>query len=157
MASVLDTFLRTYIYPYSTVLFIIFLIVVFSVAGYYGYKRYASPKLNKAKHEDVANANVRDKDMDIYFFHVDWCPHCKTASPEWEKFSKENNGKVVNGSVVNCHDINCTDDNDPEINDMIKQFDIKSYPTIKLIKDSNTVDYEAKVTKDNLDKFIQAV
>jgi len=147
---------RNYILPYQYVLLIICLVIVFLLGGYYAYKWYASPKIDKKDYDDVANANRQDKDVEIYFFHVDWCPHCKTAKPQWDDFSTKYNETDMNGYHIICIDVNCTDDNDIKINEYIQRFDIQSYPTLKMIKDNSQIDYEAKITADNLEQFLNA-
>jgi thiol-disulfide isomerase/thioredoxin len=110
-------------------------------------------------------------------FYVDWCPHCIKDIPEWDAFAEIYNNKEVNGRLIQCYDIDCTDDNgdvtiqfDPidgtstnmsptpiKISKLIKKYKIDSYPTIKLSKDDTTVDFEAKVTKQNLIQFVTSV
>jgi hypothetical protein len=43
------------------------------------------------------------------------------------------------------------------ISELIKKFKIDSYPTIKLVKDDLIIDYDAKVTTDNLSQFVNSV
>jgi thiol-disulfide isomerase/thioredoxin len=124
--------------------------------GYYGYKWYASPIVNKKDYDDVANATRQNKDVLIYFLHVDWCPHCKTAHPQWDAFEKRYDGTSVNGYNIKCINVNCTDDKNEDVNKYIQQFDIQSYPTVKMIKDNSQIDYDAKITSDNLDQFLNA-
>ena len=68
--SPFDILYRNYILPYRSVLFIILLLVIFIIVGYYGYKWYATPIINKKEYDDVANANRRNKDIVIYFFQT---------------------------------------------------------------------------------------
>ena len=154
--SPFDILYRTYILPYRSVLFIILLLIIFIIVGYYGYKWYATPIINKKDYDDVANATRRNKDVVIYFFHVDWCPHCKTAKPQWDEFVRKYNGKTMNGYGIQCIGVNCTEETDPKVNGYIQQFDIQSYPTVKMIKDNSQIDYDAKITSDNLEQFLNA-
>lgn len=174
----------TYIYEktkyYHNSLFIVFLIIMFLGVGTWVYRNYFRKVEEGKKFTDVANATDRNNIVEIYFFFVDWCPHCKTAKPEWDQFKREHNGKKHNGSVIKCYDINCTEDNgeqvitmdrsDPKnpettglkptpvrISDLIRKHKIDSYPTIKLMKGDTVVDFEAKITEASLTKFIDSV
>ena len=46
---------------------------------------------------DVENREFDDKESsnenEIIFFYVDWCPHCKTARPQWDAVKKTYHGK----------------------------------------------------------------
>ena len=41
--------------------------------------------------------------------------------------------------------------------ELIKKYKIESYPTIKVSKDNNTIEFDAKVTADNLSKLVNSV
>ena len=163
--------------PYYKSMIIFFLFVLFVTVARYAYQSYFV-KMNKSKNvANIANANNVKPITAVYFFHVDWCPHCVKAVPEWNAFVEVYNNKEVNGHLVQCYDIDCTDDNgdvviqfDPtngsstnisptpvKISQLIKRYKIDSYPTIKLTKDNNVVDFEAKVTKQNLIQFVSSV
>lgn len=90
---------------------------------------------------------------EIMLFSVDWCPHCKTAKPEWEQVKTEFDGKVVNGKKVQFTYVNCTNES-PEIEKLMNTYQIKGYPTIKLIKEGQVIDFEAKPTKSTLTQFL---
>jgi hypothetical protein len=44
-----------------------------------------------------------------------------------------------------------------KISKLIEKYKIDSYPTIKLTKDGNVVDFDAKVTKQNLIQFVNTI
>lgn len=137
------------------------LLLVILISSYV-YKQIYLPKKEQKKFEDVANANPNGKIITVYMFHVDWCPHCKKAMPEWNMFRDEYNGKQVNGYKISCIDIDCTNASDPKIKVAMDKHDIKQYPTvIALVPGANgtetRVDYDASVKKKNLEKFIISV
>jgi len=146
--------------PYFKYVLLFVILVIFMYAGYYGYKKWGAPKVDSNKFRDVANADRRSSGVDVYFFHVDWCPHCKKAEPEWKKFADEYDGKTVNGNKISCHSIDCTDDgkNDPTIAEIIQKNNIQSYPTLKLAKDNGEIiEFDSKITKDSLETFVNSV
>ena len=144
--------------PYSTYILVAILLVIFSAVGYYGYNKYAKPIIKTDETKDVANANRRNKSADIYFFHVDWCPHCKTAVDPWKSFSDDYNGREVNGVTVNCHPVNCTDESDPNVTEYVATYNIESYPTVKMVLgDGTVVEFDAKIEKKSLVDFLNTV
>jgi len=176
MANIL-VYVDSILKPYYKVILGVFLLIVFITIARYSYQTFFV-KVNQNKdHSNIANANNVKPITTIYFFHVDWCPHCVKAVPEWNAFVESYNNKEVNGHIVQCYDIDCTDDNgdvtvqfDPttgittnmvptpvKISKLIEKYNIDSYPTIKLTKDNNVVDFEAKVTKQNLIQFVNSV
>lgn len=151
-----------YIRPLTKYAWLLVVVVLIVLVGYYGYSRFAKPIISKDIYKDVANANTRGKNADIYFFHVDWCPHCKKAAPEWQKFQSEYNGKSVNGYTIITHDIDCTADSanntDTTIASLIEKYDIQGYPTIKITTDDGkTIDFESKITQKSLETFVNNV
>ncbi len=158
MSKIVDTILNL-ARPYLWIIFVILLFVVFSIAGYYGYRKYAKDIASKTKFADVANANRTNKTATLYMFHVDWCPHCKNALPEWKKFKEAYNGQQINGYKLKCEDIDCTNDGEDEnIAVIIKKYNIQSYPTVKLVIDGGeTIEFDSKITKSSLHTFVTTV
>jgi thiol-disulfide isomerase/thioredoxin len=172
MANIINVIVEK-LQPYQQTILIILTFIIFSGLAYYAYINYYLPYQEKLKASDIANNPNRIKIANIFFFFVDWCPHCKTAKPEWNNFKIQFNDKEVNGYTIKCYDINCTSDNGTidivdipsdatnvikttpvQINDLIHKYNIDAYPTIKMIKDNYTIDYDAKITADSLDKFV---
>jgi thiol-disulfide isomerase/thioredoxin len=89
-------------------------------------------------------------------FYVDWCPHCKTAKPEWETLKSEYDGKSINGYTVTFEEYNCTNEN-AETADLMDKYSIEGYPTIKLVKDNQIIEYDAKPTKSTMEQFLNTV
>lgn len=99
-------------------------------------------------------ANSSGKEATIYFFHADWCPHCKKAEPEWNAFKTANDKKQTNGYIIRCTSVDCTDAEESSAKQMINRFGVDSYPTIKMDKDNTTIDYDSKVTLSSLTSFV---
>lgn len=134
---------------------IITLIVV--VGGYFFTNKFLLSKKRDGFKDnstfDEGNDDESDKEAEIMLFYVDWCPHCKTAKPEWEASMKDMDGKVINGYRVQFTEVNCTDES-AEVQAMVEKFNIEGYPTIKLIKGDQVIDFEAKPTKDTITQFL---
>ena len=106
---------------------------------------------------DVANKGNRNNEIEIMMFHVNWCPHCKKALPDWQAFCDQYNNQIVNDYTIRCNrnGNNCTDEKDSKVIDMVSTYKIDSYPTIVLMKGDQRFDFDAKITKNSLDQFLQ--
>jgi thiol-disulfide isomerase/thioredoxin len=145
---------------YSLVITVVIVFILFSGMSYYLYTQFTKTQnssINKFK--DVANSGDNNKELNVLMFHVDWCPHCKKALPDWVAFCNEYNNKVVNNYKITCNKegTNCTDDDSSEIKKLIAEYNIVSYPTVVLIKDNKRYDFDAKITKHTLEQFINSV
>ena len=159
MSNIVDAILNV-IKPYYFIIMLVVVTLIFVAAGFYGYKKYGKPILAEDETKDVANANRRNKVADLYFFHVKWCPHCRTALPIWQAFAKDYNKREVNGVTVKCHDIDGTDETDANKANiqLIADNKIESYPTVKLIfGDGTVVEFDAKIERDSLVGFLETV
>ena len=162
MPGFIETIYLRFISPYTFLITVIFTILLFSVAGYYAYTYYNKNKPEDRKFKDLSNVAPNGQVITIYMFHVDWCPHCKVALPEWKKFEEEYNQKTLNGYTLEVSEINCTDDKSPQVNSYLEKYNVESFPTIKAImKDADNkeiqIDFEAKANYSNLEKFAQSV
>jgi thiol-disulfide isomerase/thioredoxin len=134
---------------------IIVIIIVIAVALYYGYK-YLSKKFSvgyKANSEHIPVDGVSGNECELLLFTANWCPICKRAAPEWEQVKLEYKGKTVNGYTIVFTDVDCTNES-PNVTKLMDQYKIEGFPTIKLIKNGQVVEFDAKVTKANLEQFI---
>lgn len=167
MSGFVDVLLNM-VRPYSVIITVIIVFLLFLIVGYYyGYQTYLTNLMAKTKFSNVANTDMKGKDVTVYFFTVDWCPHCKNAKPEWEKFVAAKDGTTVKGHKIHCRLINCTSDNtqyqtSPQEKataaEMIERYDVKGYPTVKMeIEGGDTIEYDAKITSDGLIVFLDSV
>jgi thiol-disulfide isomerase/thioredoxin len=135
-------------------LIIILLVALFALAALLVFRRYVSANTNKyvANNEFSQKAKVGSSGSsaaDIYFFYTEWCPHCKTAKPIWAEFKGKMEGKEINGMTLNFVEVDC--DKDSATSD---KFNVKGFPTIKLVKDNQIIEYDAKPSVVNLIEFV---
>jgi thiol-disulfide isomerase/thioredoxin len=146
--EVISEFLR----PYSKRALIVVLLGIFIWAAYIGYNKWIKPKKDNVPpgiYQPVGN-----RDATIYFFAADWCPHCKKAKPEWSKFVSRYDGRTIGGFKITCVHVDCTNAELPEAAHMISKFNITTYPTVKMIKDNQTFEFDSKITEKNLEEFV---
>jgi thiol-disulfide isomerase/thioredoxin len=131
---------------------ILCLTIIFIVAAIYTYRQYVSPRL---KHKYVANnefvpPGAESNVADLYFFYTTWCPHCKNSMPIWQSLKSEFANKEIKGFKLNFIEVDC----DKEAA-LAEKFNVQGYPTIKLVKGNQVIEYDAKPSKDTLMEFLQ--
>ena len=140
----------------STIVIILFIMALLGISLYYYFtlgKANASFKHN-LEHKQVDPKN--NSQAELILFTVDWCPHCKKAQPIWNELKAEYEDKTINGYTILFTEINCTNES-PEVEKMINKYKIEGYPTIKLLKDGNVIEYDAKPNKATLEQFLNTV
>jgi len=128
--------------------------VVLLIIGAVVYYFYMMPK-SKPNYSAVEGFS-KDKSAELLFFYADWCPHCKTAKPAWSEIVSKYENTTINGHKVIFTEINCTTETE-EIGQMMNKYKIEGFPTLKLLKDGQVIEYDAKPTKDTLDEFLNTV
>lgn len=104
--------------------------------------------------ENSSGGNASNGTADILFFYADWCPHCKQAKPEWQKFKEQYNETVVNNYKLNLIDVNCTSELG-ESGQLIKTYNVEGFPTIKMNVNGKIIEYQARVSNENLKLFVK--
>lgn len=133
---------------------IIALVVILLLVAVYIYNNQCTRSQQMI--ENFENESNEKRTAELMFFSVDWCPHCKTAKPEWEQLKAEYKDKTINGYDIIFTDIDCTKET-PQVEKLMNTYKIEGYPTIKLLKDGQVIDYDAKPSKDTLVKFLNTV
>ncbi len=132
-------------------------VIFFIWFGYSSYKSYTESLTSYNANRENGKDNVTsNKTANMMLFYVDWCPHCKTAKPEWEELKSEYEGKNINGYNVVFTEYNCTNET-AEIDELMDKYKIEGYPTIKLVKDNQVIEYDAKPTKSTMEQFLHTV
>jgi thiol-disulfide isomerase/thioredoxin len=132
----------------------ILLIVILVGIFYYTNMNQREGLTSSSSNDSSSSSSSSENIVELLFFFTDWCPHCKTAKPEWEKVKTEYNGKEVNGKMLKFVDVNCTQET-PEINELLKQYSVEGYPTIKAQHNGDITDYDAKPSEETLTEFIK--
>jgi thiol-disulfide isomerase/thioredoxin len=136
-------------------LIILLIVLVGFAAAFFSWKKYGLPKLNKlngkVKHSPNKEIINSDKSATIYYFYTEWCPYCKKARPEWDKFKDIYSNESINGYTLEFIEVDCDKDEATA-----GKFKIEGYPTIKLIKDGKIIEYDAKPKFETLETFVKS-
>ncbi len=156
MPGFINLLYQRFIMPNQTIILITVFLVLISVIGYYSFMKWG----NIGKEQKASNMPLGGN-LTVYLFHVEWCPHCIKALPEWNEFKAEYNGKTVQGFKISCVDVDCTEDSSPDIKALMDTYEISSFPTVKGVMENGgkkkVLSFEAKVNKKNLEKFVNTV
>jgi thiol-disulfide isomerase/thioredoxin len=133
----------------ALVVFLVFLILYSIISSFF------KKRIFRSKKESFESSNP-NKDAEVMLFYVDWCPHCTKAKPEWEKIKAKYDGKQVKGHTIVFTEVNCTTEN-AEVSEMMNKYKITGYPTIKLLKDGQVIDFDGKPTQSALDEFLNTM
>jgi thiol-disulfide isomerase/thioredoxin len=137
---------------------IIAIVILFIIVALLYYFYYISPSLKpKYNHnsEQGTNNSGNGHTAELLFFFADWCPHCKTAKPIWNDLKVEYENKTINGYKIIFTDINCSEES-AEVEKLMNQYKVEGYPTIKLLKDDQIIEYDAKPSKEIIVKFLNS-
>jgi thiol-disulfide isomerase/thioredoxin len=151
-SSYLDFFNLSYS---SVIIGIVLLFILVIIVMYYYGILDLNPKY-KPNNEQIFIEGDNNKHVELLFFFTNWCPHCKTAKPVWEELKKEYENKTVNGYKVIFTEVDCTEET-AEVDAMMNKYNVEGYPTIKLLKDGQVIEYDAKPSKDTLVQFLNTV
>ena len=138
---------------------IIGLVILFAVLSYFAYQRYVVPKLN-VNYNANSEFNMEDNpgnNAELLFFYADWCPHCKNAKPHWDRLSKEYDGKQINKYILKFTTVDCSNTDDNSTKQMLEKYQVEGFPTIKLLKGNQVIEYDAKPDYNTLTGFLEEV
>ena len=96
--------------------------------------------------------NPKENEVIMVLFFVDWCPHCKTVKPEWAKLAKLNNTQV-NGKTIKVQSANA--EGSQAEKDAARDNNVEGYPTIKLISQSQVLDYNGARNAVEMGRFVK--
>ena len=134
-------------------------ILLFVMIAIFYYFYYVAPSMKAKYHpnsEHVPLDGSSGKNAELLFFYADWCPHCKAAKPIWNDLKTEYENKTINGYKVVFTEVDCSEETS-EVEKLMNQYSVEGYPTIKLVKDGQVIEYDAKPSRETLTKFLNTV
>lgn len=118
----------------------ILLALAFAILAFLVY-RYVKPRPAPKKKVEQNTAN-------LYFFYTNWCGFSQKAMPEWEKL--ENDIGYFGKTRVKPVRVDCEADKET-----CSLYGINAYPTVVLETKDGLIDFNKRVTYDNLKSFLR--
>jgi thiol-disulfide isomerase/thioredoxin len=143
----------------TNTMLIIGAVVLFAGLAVFYYFYYIAPASKSTYHansEQIPTGSSSNNTAELMFFYANWCPHCKAAKPIWNDLKAEYENKTINGYKIIFTEVDCSEETS-EVEKLMNQYNIEGYPTIKLIKDGQVIEYDAKPSKETLTKFLNTV
>jgi thiol-disulfide isomerase/thioredoxin len=139
---------------------ILVVIIFFLIVAGYVYNKYVTPMVdakfipnNEFHGQGTVGGSTTDaiQEVELYIFTVGWCPHSKKAIPIWNQLKDEYDNKPYNGYKINF--IQVDGEESPDLADKYK---VEGYPTIKLVKGNQIIEYDAKPSVAHLKEFLNS-
>jgi thiol-disulfide isomerase/thioredoxin len=134
---------------------ILIVAIFFLIVAIYLYNKYVTPMVdNKFIPNNEFQQKSEDSDaqnVELYIFTVNWCPHSKKAIPIWEQLKAEYSDKTFNNYNINF--IQVDGEENPSLADKYK---VEGYPTIKMVKGNQIIEYDAKPSLEHLKEFLNS-
>ena len=133
---------------------------IFIGVALYIYRTNIAPNIDP---EYVANKEFLDKDSEpagtaeFLLFYANWCPLSKKAMPVWNEFKEEYNEKVINNHRLIFKELDCSDSDDSTMQAKLDSYKVDGFPTIKMLKGNEVIDFDANPTMDSLEQFVTSV
>ena len=138
---------------------ILVVIIFFLFVASYVYNKYVTPLVDEKynpnnefpKKSEGGGEGGQAEVVDIYFFTVNWCPHSKKANPVWEEIKSEYNQQIFNGYKLNFIQVD-----GEENQELADKYKVEGFPTIKLVKGNQIIEYDAKPSVEHLKEFLNS-
>lgn len=82
----------------------------------------------------------------VTYYYLPKCPYCVKFSDEWAKFEGTADPSLMESKPI--------DASDPKYKDLIASEGVNGYPTIRISKNGNTVDYKGERTASALIDYV---
>lgn len=130
----------------------IIMVVVVLLGSWMLYNQFLAPKNAQENMISYPGAKGNPDVLKCTMYYVNWCPHCTSAKPHWNKLEQEMNGAVVNGKKILITKVDC--EANPEV---AKAQNITGYPTFKFDMNEKHFEYQDEAVFDKMKTYIRNI
>lgn len=157
----------------GSIILMLFMILMFIIIFYYIFKHKTIEKFESVEYvEDSTESpdseynytELTEKKPDLIpkndeivigLFYANWCPHCVHFKPTFKKVGdmwRKNNKKTINNKKLRFVEIDCE-----VLSDLAKKYNVKGYPTIKIIDQNNDIEYTGSRDEHDFAKYLETL
>ena len=124
------------------------MIICLAIIGYFLFKRLNScGAIEGFQSQPSTFENDVSNGKKLVWFYADWCGHCKSMQSEWDKASKNVNGKMVK--------VNLGDGENADVKKISDTYGIQSFPTILLLENGQKKEeYSGQRKASDFESFV---
>lgn len=132
---------------------VLFLILIFyilfrdNIHRFFGISKEGMSLLDNIKNNVSNNeSKVKHEKMELVYLYMNGCGHCKKFTPEFDKFASNYKGpcKVIK-----------LERGESGAKKYLEKNNVEGFPTVLLIKQSETIEFEGERTEEGLLKFME--
>jgi thiol-disulfide isomerase/thioredoxin len=126
----------------------------------YIYRTRIAPDVNPeyvANKEFLLQGEEPANTAELMFFYANWCPLSKKAVPIWGEFRETYENRTINNYRLVFKEIDCSDSNDAAMQAELDSYKVDGFPTIKMLKGNEIIDFDANPTASSLEQFVTSV
>lgn len=117
---------------------------------HYEGKRNLKGLMNIVQSDNNEAFSNNDSDLvSVYNFNTSWCGYSRKFQPTWDQFCDK-----VKDDNIKTYDIKCDDDSNEANNELRKKYNIRAYPTIIIVRNTDFTTYDGPRTVDDLVKSV---
>jgi thiol-disulfide isomerase/thioredoxin len=104
---------------------------------------------------ETPNLKAEDDEIVVGLFWADWCPHCVSFKPVFEKVAEDlaNTKTKQSGKKLRFEKVDCV-----ALAPLAKKYGVQGYPTIKIIQNDGSMDeYEGSREENEFAKYLMTL
>lgn len=125
------------------VIVIIYLMFRDNIHNFLGLSREGMSLLDNT---GMNTSEMKEEKMELVYLYMNGCGHCKTFTPEFDKFASNYKGscKVIK-----------LERGESGAKKYLEENNVQGFPTVLLIKESETIEFQGERTEEGLLKFME--
>lgn len=130
------------------------IIAAIALAGWWFYNNHIKGS-GMLERYSASNNDVKGPSTNLVctMYYTEWCPHCKTAKPEWQALKDKLNGKKVGGKNIIVTSVDCEKEKGKAA-----AAGVSGFPTFKFDFDGKSLTYDKpERTVDGFLRYIQSI